>query len=198
MRIGRFTVSASSIVLLVFQLMLVSAIAGKYLYQRWRCPRVWTRAVAYDPDLVMRGRYLSLQLTVDGCQSTLPKASQARFPRDINGAAVPGPYAVQASQRVDFLARLEVQGGKLEAIRIPDEDKGGRGLMISGVPGAPCDQMRVNQPVDLYIAEHARNPVPVKAGQELWVEVTLPPKGSPRPTQLAIKQNGVWTPLAFN
>jgi len=195
---GRFTLSATSLALLVFQLALVSAIAGKYLYQRWRCPRAWTRAAAYDPDLVMRGRYLSLQLTVDGCQSTLPSASQARFPRDINGAAVSGPYAVQASQRVDFLAQLNVQGGKLEAIRIPDGDKAGAGLMISAVPGAPCDQMRLNQPVDLYIAEHAKNPVPVKAGQELWIEVTLPPKGPPRPIQLALKQNGVWTPLAFN
>ena len=36
----------------------------------------------------MRGRYLSLQLTVDGCQSTLPSAKQADFPRDVNGAAV--------------------------------------------------------------------------------------------------------------
>jgi len=33
----------------------------------------------------MRGRYLSLQLVVDGCQSTLPSAFQARFPRTSMG-----------------------------------------------------------------------------------------------------------------
>ena len=69
--------------LLLFQLLIVSTVAAKYLYQRATCPRVWTRAAAYDPDLVMRGRYLSLQLTVDGCSSTLPSAKDAEFPRNI-------------------------------------------------------------------------------------------------------------------
>ena len=80
MKIGRFTLSGVSIALLIIQLFIVSSIAGKYLWQRWRCPRVWTRAAAIDPELPMRGRYLSLQLTVDGCQSTLPSAKFAAFP----------------------------------------------------------------------------------------------------------------------
>ena len=46
---------------------IVPSVAAKYLYQRWRCPRVWTRAAAIDPELPLRDRYLSLQLTVDGC-----------------------------------------------------------------------------------------------------------------------------------
>ena len=56
--------SRVSIALLVLQLLIVSTVAGKYIYQRVTCPRVWTRAAAYDPSLVMRGRYLSLQLIV--------------------------------------------------------------------------------------------------------------------------------------
>ena len=51
----------SSIVLLVIQLALVSSIAAKYFYQRSTCPKAWTRAAAYDPNMVMRGRYLSLR-----------------------------------------------------------------------------------------------------------------------------------------
>ncbi len=47
------------------------------------------------PSLPMRGRYLSLQLTVDGCQSTLPSAKLATFPRDVNGAVKPGPYVLR-------------------------------------------------------------------------------------------------------
>ena len=67
-------ISKTSIALLLIQLAIVSSVAAKYLYQRWTCPKVWTRAAAYDPELLMRGRYLSLQLTVDGCQSTcLPR-----------------------------------------------------------------------------------------------------------------------------
>ena len=57
--------SKASIALLIVQLILVSSVAAKYFYQRASCPRVWTRTAAYDPSLVMRGRYLSLQLTVD-------------------------------------------------------------------------------------------------------------------------------------
>jgi hypothetical protein len=57
--------------------------------------------------------------------------------------------------------------------------------------------MRLQDPVNFYIAEHAQSPMPVKAGQELWIEVTVPPKGPPRPLQLALKQGGAWKPLAF-
>jgi hypothetical protein len=69
---------------------LVSSIAAKYLYQRATCPRVWVRTAAYDPEMVMRGRYLSLRLTVDGCQSTLPsRLCTPNFPR--NATAPPKP-----------------------------------------------------------------------------------------------------------
>jgi hypothetical protein len=32
-------------------------------------------------------------------------------------------------------------------------------------------------------------------GEELWVEVTLPRRGPPRPIRLAVKKDGVLTPL---
>jgi hypothetical protein len=57
--------------------------------------------------------------------------------------------------------------------------------------------MRVDKPVNFYITEHAASPLPVKTGDELWIEVTVPPKGPPRPIQLALKEKGVWRPLAF-
>ena len=64
-----------SIYLLAFQLAIVSSVAAQYLYQRWKCPRVWARAVEVDPPSPMRGRYVRLQLIVDGCQSTLTRPS---------------------------------------------------------------------------------------------------------------------------
>lgn len=83
MKIGSLRVSGASVVLLVVQLAIVSSIAGKYLYQRWTCPRVWTRALAYDPELVMRGRYLSLQLTVDGCGNAPSGITNAEMLRNL-------------------------------------------------------------------------------------------------------------------
>src|SRR3954463_16379351 len=108
MKIRPVTLSAASVTVLVVQLALVCSIGAKYLYQRWTCPRVWTRTVAYDPELLMRGRYLSLQLVVDGCESTLPSARQADFPRDYNGAAVSGHFSVRGEIESQFAAELKV------------------------------------------------------------------------------------------
>jgi hypothetical protein len=189
--------SKISLVLLEIQLALVSSIAAKYLYQRWRCPRVWTQAVAYDPELVMRGRYLSLQLIVDGCQSTLPWGKQATFQRTINGEVTGTRYAIGADRPVQFAATIQVQGNKLVAIRVPDTEIQLKGQSVTALHGSSCEAMRVDKPVNFYITEHAASPLPVKTGDELWIEVTVPPKGPPRPIQLALKEKGVWRPLAF-
>ena len=187
----------TSLVVLAIQLALVSSIAAKYLYQRWSCPRVWTRTVAYDPELVMRGRYLSVRLIVDGCQSTLPSAEDMTMPRDKDGVQTGKRFSIRAEQPVRFPARLKVEGNKLVAIRIPESDESTQGVMVEAVPGSSCEDLRLDMPVDFYLAEHAANPTPVGAGKELWIEVTVPPKGPPRPVQLALKVGGAWKPLAF-
>jgi hypothetical protein len=187
----------TSLVLLVIQLAIVSSIAAKYLYQRWSCPRVWTRTVVYDPELLMRGRYLSLQLIVDGCQSTLPSAEQAAVPRNLDGVPTGNTFSIHADQPVHFPAQLKVEGNKLLAIRIPEDDSRSGGQMVAAWPGSSCEDLRLNEPVNFYIAEDAATPAPVKAGQELWIEVTVPHKGPPRPIQLALKDGGAWRPLAF-
>jgi len=197
MKIGSIRFSGVSLALLLIQLAIVSTIAAKYLYQRWTCPRVWTRASAYDPELVMRGRYLSLQLTVDGCGSTLPSAKEAEFPRDVNGAAIPGKYTVRPGGNVEFQAVLTVDGNRLKAIRLDDPEKAASGHEVTAWPGQPCDRMRLDRAVNFYISDHARSPLPLKQGNELWIEVTVPPKGPPRPIQLALKESGAWTPLTY-
>jgi hypothetical protein len=190
-------VSRTSIALLVIQLALVSTVAGKYLYQRWKCPRVWTRASVYDPMLLMRGRYLSLQLTVDGCRSTLPSARQAQFPRNVDGTTRPDGFAITPAQVVRFPASLKVEGNRLLAIRLQNPRNSSDGLTVQAEPGTRCETMRLESPVNFYIAEHAATPTALKPGQELWIEVTVPPSGPPRPIQLALKDGGAWKPLAF-
>jgi hypothetical protein len=145
----------------------------------------------------MRGRYLSLHLTVDGCQSTLPSAKRANFPRDVNGAAVQGQYAIRGEGNVEFPAELKVANNQLLAIAIRDGEKDRVGRRVTAPPGAPCGEMRLVDPVNFYLAEHARSPLPLASGAELWIEVTVPPRGPPRPIQLALKQAGRWEPLAF-
>jgi len=183
MRIAR-----TSVAVLVIQLAIVGSIAGKYFYERWKCPRVWTRAAMYDPELVMRGRYLSMQLSVDGCKSTLPSANQAIYPRNVDGTP---------QQLIYFQAEIKAEDNKLVAIRLPESEEQRLGQAVTAAPGAACDNLRLQQAVNFYIAEHAASPLPVKAGQELWVEVTVPPKGPPRPIQLALKADGSWKTLGF-
>ena len=156
---------------------------------------MWTRTVAIDPELLMRGRYLSLQLTVDGCQSTLPSAKQAAFSRNVDGTTNQMPYSIAAPQPISFPARLTVKNGKLIAIRIPVTDGTPVGETVLAVPGSSCEAMRLADAVSFYIAEHSASPLPLKPGAELWIEVTVPPKGPPRPIQLALQQNGTWKPM---
>ncbi|WP_058189063.1 hypothetical protein [Terracidiphilus gabretensis] len=194
MRIGAVRLSAVSVAVLAIQLVFVSLIAAKYLYQRATCPRVWTRTAVYDPDLFMRGRYLSLQLRVDGCAAA--KTLGEHLLEQPNTFVT--PVGVPNGQIAQFEAVLAVQDNKLIARRVPDRDFSLSAEYVSWRAGASCDAMTLQQPVNFYIAEHAESPLPVKQGDELWIEVTLPPKGPPRPIQLALKrQGGAWQPLTY-
>jgi hypothetical protein len=197
MKIFGRSISGASVALLVIQLALVSTVAAKYAYERWICPRVWTQAGGYDPQLPLRGRYLSLRLQVDGCASTLPTAAQAQFPRDYSGAVKPGPYFIRPFPSVQFRADLKVEHNRLEAVRIPNEEGQRDGQMVDAWPQQSCSEMTLNDPVYFYVPDNAPSLMPLKPGQELWIESTIPPKGPPRPTQLALKENGVWKPLKF-
>ena len=53
----------------------------------------------------------------------------------------------------------------------------------------------LDQPLAFYIPEHVPDPSVRAAGEELWVEVTLPKHGAPRPIRLGVKKDGTLTPL---
>ena len=55
-----------------------------------------------------------------------------------------------------------------------------------------------SEPLAYFIPEHVPDPSRRGPGEELWVEVTLPKKGPPRPILLGVKKNGVITPLALD
>ncbi len=50
------------------------------------------------------------------------------------------------------------------------------------------DTTRLAAPVAFFIPEHVRDPSRRAAGEELWVEVSVPVKGPPRPIRLAVKK----------
>jgi len=53
----------------------------------------------------------------------------------------------------------------------------------------------LSEPVAYFLPEHAVDPSRRPQGEELWVEVTVPKKGPPRPIRLAVKRGDKFTPL---
>jgi hypothetical protein len=49
--------------------------------------------------------------------------------------------------------------------------------------------------VPYFIPDGVPDPSIRKPGEELWVEVSVPNKGAPRPIRLAVRKNGQFTPL---
>jgi hypothetical protein len=179
------------IALLIVQFLLVSSIGGKYLYERMTRPRVWVRVAQYDPNLPMRGRYMSLSAEVDACG----------LPRDKESSIEPywsGPQGKTEYMSWHWNVTTKARDGKLIA-----EDA--RNLMPQEVPqsvdlsgGQPCDRVRLSPPMLFFIADTANPPFPSKPGQELWAEVTVPRVGPPRPIQLAMSENEQWKVLKMD
>lgn len=155
------------------QLALVASLAAKYAIDRARLPRVWVQTAAYDPSLPIRGRYLSVRLRVS--------------PEDVHGS----PWNSSSEPRD---VTLNARNGHLVA-KPADHPTGlhvSRGFINRGEPVTA-----LTEPVAFFLPEHAVDPSVHGAGEELWMEVTVPKTGPPRPIQLAIKRGESFTPLSI-
>jgi hypothetical protein len=171
-------------------LLLVVSLGGKLLYDRSTRPRVWARTAPYDPSLPIRGRYVSLQLEVQAVAIALPPLQ--RDPDDANDR--------QWWQRTPAL--LSSEGGQLVAradSSIPESEPWRADNVIQfRRPRNGVSVAVLAEPVLYFIPEHIPDPSRRAADEELWVEVTLPRKGPPRPIRLGVKKDGVLTPLEIN
>jgi hypothetical protein len=163
------------VVLAAIHIVIVCSLGAKLLIDRAHYPRVWVKAAAYDPNLPIRGRYASVRLIIDA------PAAQAKPLMEYDGVAYPSNV-----QR----ARLVVQNGKLIAI----DDNWGTVYYRR----MTNDQVQLYDSIAFFINERVKDPT-VRAGdEELWVEVTVPRKGPPRPIRLAVKKNGSMQPLQLD
>lgn len=83
---------------------------------------------------------------------------------------------------------LHARGGRLVAEGAPTHSE-------LRVTHWHTDHWRLAEPLPFFISEHVPDPSIRKQGEELWVEVSVPAKGEPRPIRLAVKKDGVLTPL---
>ena len=190
--------STKGLVLAGVHLAIVLSLAGKFLLDRATRPRAWLRAAPVDPDLPVRGRYVSLQVEVPLVRSQLPPAPSATEQTN-------QPWL--ARQGTPVRVRLEAGPGGLVAVREPAPPSYEKERWPSSVDGRidpavrqlPPGQwtVRLAAPLAFFIPEHVPDPSLRKPGEELWVEATLPAKGPLRPIRLAVKKDGQLVPLAF-
>ena len=145
---------------------IVGSLGAKLLADRATRPRIWARAAPFDPNLPIRGRYVRLRIEAD-----------------------PSGFSTGDGQYVPV--SLSVKDGRLEATRDPESTK--MYATLNRRAGAPIAVLV--EPVAYFIPEHVPDPSIRQPGEELWVEVTVPRAGGPRPIRLGVKKGGVITPL---
>lgn len=158
----------------------------------------------FQKGLLLAVMHLALVLTVAGKyyadRAALPRAWAKAAPFDPN-LPVRGRYVrlrVEAELQSNGTvlpgganqARLFVDGGKFVAI-IP----GPGGVWVRSLPG---NRAALVEPVAYFIPEHMADPSRRPAGEELWVELSVPPAGAPRPLRLGVKKDGALRPLDFH
>jgi len=168
----------NGIILAAIHLALVASLGLKLLADRATRPRVWVRAAPVDPNLPIRGRYVSLRLEVDRFENMAVRPGQVSYSVRPAGWTLPKPVS------------LAVRDGQLVAVGSETYT----GAFGSVGRSGDRDVVQIG-PVAFFISETAADPSRRRAGDELWVEVTVPRRGTPRPIRLGVKKDGVLTPL---
>jgi len=171
----------NGLIVAVLHVLMVAAIGGKLLVDRATRPRVWARTGPIDPDLPIRGRYVSLQIEVNAKNDFVLTAQERQDYQAQSQTSNFNPRWWWGSHRA---ARLYAENGKLYAT--PDETS----TAMVRIDPSDGTHVFVDSPVLYFIAEHAQDPswLTWQTKNELWVEVTVPAKGPPRPIRLGVKK----------
>lgn len=163
------------VALALVQVLIMGSVAAKLMVDRARYPRVWVETAPYDPDLPIRGRYVRLAAVVE-----------------VSGKGVPNDPPIEDDgfdRFTYFQGRLELRGNPGRLVAVPDES--GRHSFSSGFCGRQESCIVLDRPLAFFIPEHIPDPSIREEGEELWVEVTVPPKGAPRPIRLGVKKESI-------
>lgn len=169
----------------LLHVIIVSSLGAKLLYDRWHRPRIWVKVANYDPDLPIRGRYLSLNLEIPTESIAITRVPQS-YGKDKDRQPLYFEHATP--YRCDLVFR----NGTLIAV---GNELGEYGLWVRQRPNQPSVVV-VDTGTPFFIPEHLETGA-IRAAQELWMEATIPRKGPPRPIRLAMKKDGVLTPFTL-
>jgi len=181
-----------AVVVVLVQILLISSLGAKLLYDRRTCPKAWFLTQRYDPSLPIRGRYLSLQLEVKDSRTT--EEIKRKFADEI--ALQNGQKTIPSQARFSFIGRecgsLQMRNGEPVAVFDREQRYPCENLTFARQrrDGVISERVRLQSPVLFFIPDTAEDPSRLKTGEELWVLATIPRKGPPRPIELGVKKAG--------
>ena len=147
-----------------------------FWFDRQTSPRAWVPTAPIDPSLPIRGRYITLTMV-------------APF--------VPSNRNDSVDELVGSWQDVEL---RVEADRLKAVQKVGAGFNnYGGTIMLREGSLAVDPGPELafFIPPDVMDPSIRPDGSTLWVEVTLPVSGAPRPIQLGIEKDGQIEPLAL-
>jgi hypothetical protein len=160
------------------QVAMVSSLGAKLLWDRGHLPRGWAETRGYDPNLIIRGRYTKISLLV--------KADRV-FPGPDAASSRTAPFNRGYGGRNVYLT---VENGKVVANPTDQQT----GLSVSWLEWRDGEKLAVlNPPVAFFLPEHAADPTRIPRADTLFLEVTVPKKGPPRPIRFGRNVNGAFT-----
>ena len=184
----------------LIQILIVCSLGAKLLYDRRTRPQAWFKTERFDPNLPIRGRYVSLLIEVNDSRS--PAEIEKKYGSEIQ--AQENQQARYALHGVyDFgqeCGSIAMAGGAPIAEFDPGQIWNCDNLTFVRRKSANGVSLRLTTPSLFFISDTAKDPTRLSAGDELWVLATIPRKGPPRPITLGVKKAGVKDirPLAFD
>jgi hypothetical protein len=168
----------NGLILAATHALLLCGIGAKFGYDRATYPRAWMKTVPYDPNLPFRGRYINLRVSAKMGTPGFELGPGNYFP------SVPVRLSIKNDQVFATQVKESTEHGQRASNRRRPRPVVGSGLPDAGTLAAPDDEVVLDKPLAFFIPEKVEDPSRLKPGEELWVEVTVPPSGPPRPIRL--------------
>jgi hypothetical protein len=162
----------AGLLLALLQAGLLLSLGAVMQTDRIRLPRAWVQTAPHDPELPIRGRYVSLRLLVPApkLRSLLPLPEERRCWQPV--------WLVARGDRLEALPKVPAAAAAVSSHRACIEELDGAAMA------------RLDEPVAFFIPPDVQDPSQRTDGKTLWVEVTLPAKGPPRPIRLGLSPQG--------
>jgi hypothetical protein len=188
-----------AIAVALIQILTVSSLGAKLLYDRRTRPQAWFKTARYDPNLPIRGRYVSLQIEVKDSRSA--REVESKFADELR-------VLDNGQSRFNRFSGFGRECGSIELmdgapVAVFDDSPASwscDNLTFDRWRPGPEYRLRLAEPILFFISDTAQDPTGLNRDQELWVLATIPRKGPPRPIALGIKKAGEQDirPLAFD